>query len=667
MAKNPNLLNRKVLANLRSQKTNEQIAAQLSGNAAMGEILVQIPEEVSATSLWTLAHDEKTAIQFVNKEMVQEMISQGAVAEVDAIENAVGLSSDGTYVEKSGTNYLNSATTVEGEILALDTALGTLSGYVDNLDYNLAKDENKVVVSVKQQNGAVSATSENITGVKLDGYAEAADPAHVAATQTLGQALGNLQGQIDHMNKSADVQVGKIVTTVSEVSGVVSETKSYLKDVTLSGYTKGSNAGAIADGDTLGDALSKIENRITSSSVASADNSINVNESSSGTDINVNIKSGEHVLAKGGGNGLYTDLKLSALTAAEIAELSDTNVKEAYKLVATDGEQLGDTIKIYKDSSLYSAYLGHVDDAITSASDPTVIPGSGDTALCFIYLKADGTYQLVAVDVQSFLEESEFSDGLQVVNHVVSVKKDASSEKVVVAYNETGNTEADVLTVSSDGVKVANIQTAINAAIAKSEEGLAELSGAVKNEIARAESAETALDVVIGATKGANDESRTYGHSGTNYLDGKDSVKEDAESLDELLGKVSTGDTAYTVDFSEKSVAKNISEIKKALADLGAQIVTVVDDEKYIAASATTDANGNVTIGISGVTHNIASSSANSTGIADAWNVKQYAVKDVKDDTLATDAADINVAVVQDANGCRIIDFTNMVVDCGEF
>lgn len=57
---------------------------------------------------------------------------------------------------------------------------------------------------------------------------------------------------------------------------------------------------------------------------------------------------------------------------------------------------------------------------------PWITPNQTQTheSLNFIYYKADDTYELVKVDIESFLQESEFGNGLAVdtVNHVVSVK-----------------------------------------------------------------------------------------------------------------------------------------------------------------------------------------------------------------------------------------------------
>ena len=57
--------------------------------------------------------------------------------------------------------------------------------------------------------------------------------------------------------------------------------------------------------------------------------------------------------------------------------------------------QPGDAIvKVYKDSVIYKIYFGHVDDAIAGPNDPTIIPGTGATAICFIYFNANGEYAL---------------------------------------------------------------------------------------------------------------------------------------------------------------------------------------------------------------------------------------------------------------------------------
>lgn len=186
--------------------------------------------------------------------------------------------------------------------------------------------------------------------------------------------------------------------------------------------------------------------------------------------------------------------KMVALTAAEIAALPDANVKEAYKVVSYQGEdnpdtttytQVGDVVKIYKDSSLIESYLGSDSDTIITStgvvtkyvyeliSDPTTKITAAEyeeltaekkalyqeinsQSLNFVYQLADGTYSLTKIDVSKFLTDSEFGDGLQVSGAgVVSVKVDEGAENFI--------------SVGENGVKISGIQDAINASINNSE------------------------------------------------------------------------------------------------------------------------------------------------------------------------------------------------------
>lgn len=154
-----------------------------------------------------------------------------------------------------------------------------------------------------------------------------------------------------------------------------------------------------------------------------------------------------------------TLLQISATTP------SDTNVKEQYNLVNASGETIGATIKIYKDSSLYNVYLGHMDDAI--AGDPPVVTsGTGDAALCFIYHKEDGSYQLVPVNVETFLDETEFESGVTATNHIVHGVVDSTSEK------DSQGTPVDFLTVGADGFKISGIKDEIDRKLNTIVEGL---------------------------------------------------------------------------------------------------------------------------------------------------------------------------------------------------
>lgn len=138
------------------------------------------------------------------------------------------------------------------------------------------------------------------------------------------------------------------------------------------------------------------------------------------------------------------DSAAKSYTIVKVTEGLNANVKEQYKLQEIVGEEsnfVGAPIDIYKDSSLKSVAL------------------DGQT-LNFTYILADGTESTVGVDVSTFLAESEFADGLQVTNHIVSVKIDPNSEK------DSQAETAAFLTVSADGIKISGIKGEIDRKIA---------------------------------------------------------------------------------------------------------------------------------------------------------------------------------------------------------
>lgn len=178
--------------------------------------------------------------------------------------------------------------------------------------------------------------------------------------------------------------------------------------------------------------------------------------------------------------------KMLALTPQEIAALSDENVKEAYKVVSYQGDetaqtvytQVGDTVKIYKDSSLIESYLGSDADTVDAStgvvtkyayeliSNPTtkvteeaynalstegkaLYQPINSQSLNFVYQLVNGTYSLIKVDVSKFLVESEFKDGLKVSSSgEVSIKVDDNSDEYI--------------SVSENGLKLTGIKKALD-------------------------------------------------------------------------------------------------------------------------------------------------------------------------------------------------------------
>ena len=504
--------------------------------------------------------------------------------------------------------YVTNVTQTDGVISATTATLPDASSVAD---------DNKVITDVTQSKGAITATASNITGVKLAGYSEGTD-ADIAATDTLGEALGKLQAQINAMDKSADVVAGQVVTTVTEADGKVTETKANVKDLQLGGYSKSSSTGAIASTDTINEALSKLENKAAAITIDNDDHSINVTTAASGTNIAVNIKSGEKVINLGN-DGIYTDIALSSITP------SSTTVKEEYQLTATDGTKLGDTIKIYKDSSIIN---------ITYITDPS---DAHYQNLKYTYVDVSGNTQTEYVDISSLVLEAEFASGVTFSDGV--------------AHGVVDQTSESFLTVGAGGFKLAGVQNAINNAVSGAVENLdADVSGNSTHVTVGVEQVDGKITAVTVSESGiastdaidalsaktitvATSANGSITTATTTASDGTKSIALETEA-----------DTIKMSGFTGTSVLSGISQ-SDSISDAFEKVEDVIEANERVTASALTDLNDKVE-GLSGKTITAITSNNNSitTSINDAAGNKTY--------NIETDASKISgLTAVADVAG----------------
>ena len=140
---------------------------------------------------------------------------------------------------------------------------------------------------------------------------------------------------------------------------------------------------------------------------------------------------------------------LGSITIVKVTS-DDVTIAASYQL-QVNGQAKGATIDIAKDQSIKD--INVLDMNATLNDDGTIKAGNpvGSTALCISYILSNGTYKLAKLDYSRFLEETEFSNGLEVNNHKIYVKVDQLSE--------------NFLSVSSAGLKIAGVQNAINTAV----------------------------------------------------------------------------------------------------------------------------------------------------------------------------------------------------------
>ncbi len=352
-------------------------------------------------------------------------VNSGDVA--TAIENAIN-SLDSELVAESG-YYVKSVTKVDGRISGTTEALPSLTE---------VKETGKPIVAVSEDKGQVAASAGTINAEFVD----IADSGEKFTATTVEDALAEIATEIDAMDLAVVSGNGEVITAVSEEDGKVSASKTAIKDVKLTGYVKNTTAtGAISGNDDIEDALSKLENTIGSNAISNTDGSITVTPANgSATDVKAHIKSGETVIKlDDNGGGIYTNIKIASATP------TSTTVKEEYNLLDSDGNALGTSIKIYKDSHIVSI---------------TYITDSGSTYyqnLEYKYIDADGVEQTEYVDISSLVLEAKFASGVTATDHVVYGVVDSTSEK--------DSSNNSFLTVGADGFKVDGIKGEIDAKI----------------------------------------------------------------------------------------------------------------------------------------------------------------------------------------------------------
>ena len=281
----------------------------------------------------------------------------------------------------------------------------------------------------------------------------------------------------------------------------------------------------------------------------------------------------------------------STITLVKVTEGLATNVREAYKLVGKDGvNALGATINVYKDSSLKTVKLGKTDAKIDTSTGEFTSEGTAQAhdALLFVYHQEDGKYSLVAIDVEQFLKESEFKNGLQVLGGEVSVLVDPTSEKY--------------LTVGEAGVKVSGVDDAIKSskvlvnaknsghvtvkvvnnpetgdAVTIEENDIASAQG-LTSEIARATGAEQANANAITAEAASRKtvtgvDADTYAANQlTEYLKGAANLKDADEKLD------------AAIKANADAITKLDGEVVKTLtAGNGIEVTPGASNEKTVA------------------------------------------------------------------------------------
>ena len=325
-----------------------------------------------------------------------------------------------------------SSATITAAINALDATVGSTT--VENGKH--------VAVQVVEEDGVL--TSLTINEKDIASAALLGTTADTASKQTafgyIAKEVADRTAAIQALDK-ADTPVAKnFVTGVSETDGIISVKRGAVtstdKTITLTdGADGGINLAVNVDGTTI----VKNDTNGTLSVASSAltqyvgDKAINVSDVVEGNQktISLVIPNGEKVLSQDA-TGLVATIALKSVTP------SSTYIREEYELQGINGAKLGtDTIKVYKDQTLKSATFSN-------------------QILTLTYILADGSESAVNIDMSSLVLETEVENGIQAVDHKLSIKLDTTGD-------DTG--EGKFLSLGANGLKLHGVTKAIAKAI----------------------------------------------------------------------------------------------------------------------------------------------------------------------------------------------------------
>ena len=661
--------NRQILQHLRTNGNAEYVQTKLKDNAVQGEIAIQYDgEAASGTSLWTLAKD-KTAVQFVNREQVADMIKNGAVAEVDKIETAVGLAEDGTYIKKTGTHYLNDATTVEGEIDALDKALNGVQGQINGMDKAASAADGQVVTTISQVDGKVSETKANVKDLQLGGYAKDANATGaIASTDTINAALSKLENKANAItisNADGSINVKSSATGTDINVNIKSDEKVIKKDGNGGLYT---NLNLVKISESLPTTVKEryelrdsYNNKIGESiDIAKDSHIVSITYITNSGDTHYQNLEYKYIDAEGNTKTEYVDISSLVLEAEfkDGLEVVDHQVKAK---IATDSE---------------------VDSQGTPVSFLTV----GPDGLKLSGIKDEIARNIAALDYTDTAADGQYVTKVDEANGKISVERANVSDAVLNGYEKGVKPESTVIT-ATDKLKdaIAKLEHQIDNAKAAATTKVVEGTDAGNNmtivpttgddesvtytvnltDVA----SKAALDAEIAARKAVDGQSgQTYvANADANYINAVTSLNAADVQLDAILGKDTSAGTE-TVFSTTNTVAKNISDIKRDLAAFKNKLtLSVNDDDKYIATSISVADSGTL-ITVSAITKDIAESTSTDSAIADSYNVKRFAVSQIKADAEGVHhASGVEILDSGEGDGFKQLSFAKLTIDCGEF
>lgn len=486
------------------------------------------------------------------------------------------------------TNLNTEITNRKSEISRLDTKIETEATRATNAETTITTNLNAETSRAKAAektltdnlNAEITNRTDEVTRLdgKIDDEASRAKTAESGLTNNLNTEIARAKKaeQQEAKNRSdADDAIKTLLNTE------VSRAKSEESKLSASIATEISRATTAENG--LSDRITAEQNR-----AIAAEGTLTDNLNSEISDRKEAIKA-ESDRAKAAEQAL--EAKVGSATIVKVTP-NDSSTAVSYQL-QVNGEAKGVTIDIAKDQSIKDIEV--LDMNATLKDDGTIQAGNpvGSTALCISYILADGTYKLAKLDYSKFLEETEFSDGLEVKNHKVYVKIDPLSE--------------NFLSVSSTGVKITGVQNAINTAVNAEKAAREAADTEIKNSITQSEQGSTAaLNAEIQRAKQAEATITSNLSKHTSNYENPHKVTKAQVGLDNVDN---TSDINKPISTATQNALNLKADANKYLRLTGGTLTGDLTSPKYIKTGGTSEqillADGTVATPISSDTLNL--------------------------------------------------------------
>lgn len=481
---------------------------------------------------------------------------------------------NGVYFVKSIKTGADAAAAQLEKLSTSNAAAGDLSGALAALDYADTAVVDEYISAVSQEDGKISVSRAKFAdaivakdaegnNVKLSEKFTAIDAA-IADAQAAAIASGtkivkDAAASNITVTENRDASTGALTYTIGQSDIASAALLGTINDAATANTAFGKAAAAQAEAEAASGQFLVLDNSLKESGAvgskikANAD-AIGVLNGTGAGSVSKAVADAKAELVGDAAADYNTLGKLedkiqevaSAAKSYEIVAVTEglaSNVKEAFKLVDEKGVQAGAQINVYKDSALKSITLEGAEGA--------------KQELVYTYTLADGTEEVVRVDVSKFLAEAEFKNGLEVssVDGTVSVKIDEASESF--------------LSVSESGVKLAGVQDAIDSKV----------SGLNAN-VSSAEGGKVKVNVVEAAGV----------ITGVTVTESDIASAQELDNLEALVGTasdVATQSTAFGKAAEAKAAAAKALTDAQTYADNAIKALNVTDTAvagKYVSA-----------------------------------------------------------------------------------